>query len=364
MFRHLVPRRPRPDSAAARPARAGTLVVLPAAAYTLEARLLASVTASTAYRRPAANLSTVSTTVTYTQNRQAILAGSTALWAAGNRSFWLGDYRLLYYPQPTYGLGSETHTADAVGMNYYFLRFHQSYFRRLGGPGSPLYLGGGYRLDYHWRIDSRAPDGQQLAAIDGYAPGVAGRSVSAGVVGTVLRDTRRNSLRPAAHENYVLLSVRDNQRTFGSDANYRLFQADARYYAPAGRAGNLLAFWVYGDFIEGLGAPYLDLPATGWDTYSVTGRGYIQGRFRGLSLLYSEAEYRFNLTRSRVLGGVVFANGQSARDPTAGFGPVRPAGGAGLRLCLAKKSSTYLAVDYAVGVEGSGGVFFNLGEVF
>lgn len=43
----------------------------------------------------------------------------------------------------------------------------------------------------------------------------------------------------------------------------------------------MLAFWRYGDFIQGRGAPYLDLPATGWDTYSVTGRGYIQGHFRG-----------------------------------------------------------------------------------
>ena len=126
----------------------------------------------------------------------------------------------------------------------------------------------------------------------------------------------------------------------------------------------MLAFWRYGDFIQGRGAPYLDLPATGWDTYSVTGRGYIQGRFRGLSLLYAETEYHFNLTRSRVLGVVVFANVQTARAPATGFGRPDPAGGAGLCLCLAKQSRTYLSVDYAVGVQGSQAVFFNLGEVF
>jgi hypothetical protein len=80
--------------------------------------------------------------------------------------------------------------------------------------------------------------------------------------------------------------------------------------------------------------------------------------------VYGEAEYRFNLTRSRVLGGVVFANGQSARNPATGYGRLAPAGGAGLRLCLSKKSSSYLAVDYAVGIQGSQGVFFNLGDVF
>lgn len=105
----------------------------------------------------------------------------------------------------------------------------------------------------------------------------------------------------------------------------------------------------------GRAAPYLDLPATGWDTYSVTGRGYIQGRFRGTSLAYAEAEYRFNLTRSRVLGGSVreWRVGQRLR-----------AGGTGIRLCLNKQVGSYLAVDYAWGIQGSQGVFFNLAEVF
>ena len=60
----------------------------------------------------------------------------------------------------------------------------------------------------------------------------------------------------------------------------------------------------------------------------------------------------------------MFANGQTVRGPAAGYVRVNPAGGAGLRLCLARKSSTYLSVDYAVGIRGSQGVFFNVGEVF
>ena len=40
---------------------------------------------------------------------------------------------------------------------------------------------------------------------------------------------------------------------------------------------------------------------------------------------------------------------------------------AGIRLALSKQVGTYLAVDYALGLEGSQGsqgVFFNLGDVF
>ena len=352
--------------APARPARKpknATLVVLPAVAYTLEARLLATLTASVSFVRPDANLSALSTTLTYTQNHQIILALNGPLWTSHNHSLWLADYRLLHYPQQTFGLGSDTHVSDAIAMDYDLLRVHQTYYHRVGRTG-PLYFGLGYFLDTRWNIETVGGDGQQVFEISGYQPGVAGRSTSSGLVVSVLRDSRDNQLRPAPGESYLFLALRANLRALNSDANYRYFQFDARRYFRAGPRGNVLAFWLYGDFAQGQLAPYLDLPATGWDTYSVTGRGYIQGRFRGTSLVYGETEYRFNLTRSRVLGGVVFANGQSARNPRTGFGRIAPAGGAGIRLALSKKVGTYLAVDYALGLEGSKGVFFNLGDVF
>ncbi len=357
--------RPHPatDSASERPPKKRELVVLPAVAYTLEARLLASVTASVAFQRAEANLSTVSTTLTYTQNQQIILAVNGPLWTSHNHSLWLADYRLLHYPQRTYGLGSNSHASDDIAMDYNFLRIHQSYYHRLGLTGH-LYAGVGYFLDSRWDIKSVDNNGQRVTDISGYRVGIQGRSTSAGLVASVLRDTRANALRPAPGESYLSLSLRTNLRALGSNENYRLAQVDTRRYLRAGPAGNVLAFWLYGDFVMGQSAPYLDLPATGWDTYSVTGRGYIQGRFRGTSLVYGEAEYRFSLTRSRVLGGVVFVNGQSARHPVTGYGQVAPAGGTGIRLCLNKQVGTYLAVDYAWGTEGSQGVFFNLGEVF
>jgi hypothetical protein len=362
--RVLPPRLPRPaaDSGRVRPPRAVSVVVLPAVGYTLEARLLASVTASVTFRRPAANVSVFSNTLTYTQNRQLVLSVNGTVWRPGNRSLWLSDHRLLHYPQLTYGLGTGTRTANAVAMDYNLLRIHQSYYRRVG-PAGALYAGVGYFLDTRWNITSVGPEGKPVAEIAGYRRGVTGRSTSSGLVASVLRDTRANQLRPAAGESYFILAMRANMRALASDATYGGVQFDARRYLRAGRSGNLLALWLYGDFVAS-SAPYLDLPATGWDTHSVTGRGYIQGRFRGPGLLYGEAEYRFNLTRSRVLGGVVFANGQTVRAPDTGFQRVAPGGGTGLRLCLSKKVGTFLAVDYAWGVQGSRGVFFNLGDVF
>jgi hypothetical protein len=127
---------------------------------------------------------------------------------------------------------------------------------------------------------------------------------------------------------------------------------------------NVLAFWSYFWLTHGP-CPYLDLPSTQWDTYTHTGRGYIQSRFRGISLLDLESEYRFGITSNGFLGGVVFADVESVPDwPNGRFSSVAPGCGAGLRIKINKHSNTNLSVDYGFGLNGSGGLYVNLGELF
>jgi hypothetical protein len=107
------------------------------------------------------------------------------------------------------------------------------------------------------------------------------------------------------------------------------------------------------------------LPSTGWDDYYNVGRGYIQGRFRGRNLMYFETEYRFNITRNRFIGGVVFANVHSITNsiqlPVYGFAPGY---GTGIRIRVNKHNDTNICIDYGFGNNGSKGVIVNLGEVF
>jgi outer membrane translocation and assembly module TamA len=127
----------------------------------------------------------------------------------------------------------------------------------------------------------------------------------------------------------------------------------------------LLALWSYNWLTFDANAPYLDMPSTGWDTYSNTGRGYIQSRFRGKNMLYFEAEYRFPILRNGFLSGVVFANAQSFTDyPSNRFTTIAPAAGGGLRFKLNKHSGANLCLDYALGLNGSNGLSVNIGEVF
>ena len=65
--------------------------------------------------------------------------------------------------------------------------------------------------------------------------------------------------------------------------------------------------------------PYLALPAIGWDFAGRTGRGYVQGRFRGTAEVYAEAEWRFRITDNGLLGGVVFANMYTFTRPAVSY---------------------------------------------
>jgi len=82
-------------------------------------------------------------------------------------------------------------------------------------------------------------------------------------------------------------------------------------------------------------------------------------------MLYLETEYRFGITRNGLFGGVVFANVQAFSETKSGrFEALWPAFGSGLRVRLNKYSNTNICIDYAIGMNGSQGIFINLGEIF
>ncbi|RYU78607.1 BamA/TamA family outer membrane protein [Hymenobacter persicinus] len=342
--------------------------VIPAVGYTLQTRGLVQLSGNVAFRRPAANMSTLIAALSYTQNRQLIFTATPSVWGRDNRTNWIGDWRLMRYPQSTYGLGMHTSTDRAVTMDYQYLRIYQSVLRKIGGN---LYAGLGYQLDYHWDIESRAST-REVTRISHYPYGVAGSSTSSGPTLSVLYDSRGNAINPLGG-SYLNTVLRANTRHLGSNSDYQTLLVDARRYLRLSpHSQDVLALWSYNTLTLHGNPPFLDLPSTGWDTYSNLGRGYIQGRFRGKNLLYAEAEYRFGITRNHLLGGVVFGNAQTVSEDlhllsgtlATQFDRVVPAAGAGLRLNLNKVSRTNLSIDYALGADGSRGVAFNLGEVF
>lgn len=128
-----------------------------------------------------------------------------------------------------------------------------------------------------------------------------------------------------------------------------------------------MAFWFMGNFSGSGDLPYLSLPALGYDQRGRAGRGYVQGRFRGPSMMYGEAEYRFPISPcGGIFGGVLFANLTTANSPENKIGLmeyIAPGYGFGFRLMADKKSRTNLQVDFGFG-QKSFGVYFGASETF
>jgi len=334
---------------------------VPAAGYTLQTDFAVILSANAAfYTNKDANQSTILTSFTYTARNQIILPLQTSLWTAGNKYNIVTDWRYLYFPSYTYGLGGFTKASDGYIIDYSTIHLHQAVLRELA---EDMYAGIGYNMDYYWNIKEVNPPGNKVTDFENY--GFSNTEFASGFTFNFLYDTRKNSLNPLKG-NFVNVIYRPNLTIFGNTAEWRSLVVDLRKYIPfPASSTNVLAFWSYEWLTLQGKPPYLMLPNTGGDPYSNTGRGYIQGRFRGNNMAYVEGEYRFGITHNGLLGGVVFANAQSFTEVTSNqFETIAPGWGAGIRLRLNKFSRCNVALDYAFGINGSSGLFVNLGEVF
>ena len=154
----------------------------------------------------------------------------------------------------------------------------------------------------------------------------------------------------------------------GGDSNWQRLTLDVRTYRAVSSSGrHRVAAWVFADLVVGGDAPYLDLPATGLDTYGRSGRGYGEGQFRGERLAYGEIEYRGSLTRNGLLGMVAFLNTTTVTNLASDerlFDSFATGAGAGLRLLINKRSKTNLCFDVGFGKQGSRGVYLGVQEAF
>jgi len=338
--------------------------VFPVAGYVLQTGITAELASNTSFftsKSDLGNISTVNTAFIYSQYKQILIPVESDIWLEDNKFNFIGDLRYYKYPTYTYGLGDHTSTALADLIDYNYLRVYQTAYTQLFGD---FHAGFGYNLDYHWNIKDEG-DNTDFRKYN-ETTGDSTKSSSSGLTLNLLYDSRRNSNNPQGGSAYANITLRDNFTFLGSDNNWQSLICDFRKYIslPA-NSNNVLAIWNLDWFTLGGKPPYLDLPSTGWDTYSNTGRGYIQGRLRGNNFFYLESEYRFELTKNGFLGGVVFSNLETiSRYVNRPLGTLYPGAGAGVRIKLNKYSNTNLAIDYGFGANGSGGFFFNLGEVF
>ncbi len=281
-----------------------------------------------------------------------------------------GDNRFQWTSQDTYGIGTGTPAADKVNMKFDYFRVYETAYRQLR---QNLFAG----IGFHYSAHTNVRPGQDAQTGWDESPYVTyseehgfplESQTSAGTSVNVLVDTRDSAIN--ADRGWLASA---SYRTFfggflGGDSTWQELCLDLRTYKRLSRdARQKLAFWLFGDLVAGGVAPYMDLPATGMDTYGRSGRGYAEGRFRGERLLYGELEYRATLTRNGLLGMVAFVNTTTLANTQSGehvFDHFASAGGAGLRLLLNKHSKTNLCLDIGWGQHGSSGVYLAVQEAF
>ncbi|MCW3090543.1 MAG: Surface antigen [Ferruginibacter sp.] len=180
--------------------------------------------------------------------------------------------------------------------------------------------------------------------------------------------TTRDNQNRAYKGIYADAGFRLNQGWLGSTKNALQFTTDFRKYFSLSLRNpeHVIAFWNWGSYLMSGALPYLELPGTGKDPGSRSGRGYTVTYFKGTKYNYSEVEYRFPITRNKFLSGVSFFHLQTANNDlgTKLFQQWQPGGGAGLRVLFNKATRTNLCLDYAFGKYGSKGFFLGLNEAF
>ncbi len=334
--------------------------VVPSFGYSLSTGFAVDVVANVAFytsKDHKENLSFINGEGVIDTRSQRIFINRSEIWGANNQYKFITDIRFEQYPTDDYGLGTLSGPAQDRTLDYTYTRVYGTFFKKVA---ENFYAGLGYNYDHHYNIkDSASAINQDFEKY-----GRSAQSTSSGGVANLLFDNRANSINPLQGA-YASVIFRQNATFLGSDAGWRSVLVDVRkYFRPVSGSNNVLAFWGMA-WLSSAQTPYLDLPATGQDTYNNAGRGYIQGRFRGRTMVYLESEYRFGLSQNGLFGGVLFANGQSfsslGDNKLSGFAP---AGGAGLRVKVNKHSNTNICIDYGVGIRGSRGLFVNLGEVF
>ena len=331
----------------------------------------------------------------YTSKNQLIIQSRNVAMLADNAWQLQGDYRLLITNQSTFGLGSSTESGDTgvtiagfgttatlageQPMDFDLVRFHQTVLKRVVGS---FYAGGAFRFDRYFAIhDLRLDPNAVPPVLTSHAAYSQTFGFPTGAYNTsgpsleLVFDSRDSTIN-AYRGWYLNASYRLYPTWLGSTKNASLLYGEARTYVSlsADVPRNVIAFWVMAQGVVSGDLPYLALPAIGWDFAGRTGRGYVQGRFRGTAEVYAEVEWRFRLTANGLIGGTLFANASTFSSPAYGvpgyqspgeglFNRIRPAGGFGLRFMMNREARNNVTLDFAIG-QGSGGIYFGAGEAF
>lgn len=366
----------------------GSLLLVPVIGTNPATGFMIGTAGQYAFQLPSSSYSSISANLSFTTKKQLLIQVKNNIYMPGNRAFLSGDWRVLIFSQDTYGLSTAAPENGVVkfqygvnGINvdddslvqplrYTQLRFYQTISFSITRS---FYLGFGYHFDAYYNIRDLKLDTAKRTYTSHYIYSQyyqfnPERYTLSGLSLNVLWDTRDNLVN-AYKGFYANVNFRVNPRFLGSSSSSTVLDAEWRSFHPLSGKNrrHLLAFWALGNFTAPGKVPYLALPALGYDQRGRSGRGYVQGRFRGTDMLYAESEYRFPISScGSLFGGVLFVNVTTANDPGNSvrlLDYLQTGYGFGLRLMVDKRSRTNLQLDFGFG-NRAGGVYLGASETF
>ncbi len=329
------------------------------------------------------NLSTVRLEALYTSKGIITAQVIHNAFTSGNKYNWQGNWQLSRFGITDYGLNSNNTKASNTGfvlndypvndadsafpIKYTYIRLSEKLYKKIGAH---LYAGAGINVNIYSDIDDEklssttSTPHEQYSIRNGYDL----KKYSAnGLIMALQYTTLDNPVR-AYRGVYADVNFQFNQKWLGSTKNAVQFEYEFKKFWSLSKKNpaHVFAFWHWASFKVSGSLPYLDLASTGSDTYKRSGRAYTIGRFKGPSFAYFEGEYRFPITKNKLVSGVCFYNLQTASNDTGKkiFTEFENGYGAGLRILFQKQSRSTLCIDYGRGQYGSSGIFFGLNEVF
>ncbi len=277
----------------------------------------------------------------------------------GNDVLCAGQFSIGDYPI--------TLSDSVYPIKYNYVRLFEKAYRKLGAH---TYAGAGISFDIYDKVndvlltDTTITPHQFYSLKHGFNPS---KYSANGILLAFQFNNREHPIRSYGGV-YFDINLRFDQKWMGSTRNSIQLLYEFRKYWSLSKQNpeHVLAFWHWGSYLLSGELPYLEMPYTGSDTYNRSGRAYTIGYFRGPSYAYFETEYRYPITRNKLISGVVFMNFQTASNDAlkSVYEGWNYGGGAGFRFLFQKKSRSAVCVDFSQGQCGSSGIFFGLNEVF
>jgi len=306
------------------------------------------------------------------------------VFVPGNRWNWQGQWQVARYGLQDYGLGTggrnmyiskgfalnqySTENSDSsFPITYGYIRIVEKGYKNVARN---IYVGGGVRFDIFSNIDDKKQKNalntphERYSLRHGFDPT---NYQSNGLIVAFQYNSREHPVRSYGGI-YADADFQFDQQWMGSTKNAIRLEYDFRKYWSLSKKNpeNVIALWHWAVYKLSGDLPYLELPSTACDPYGRSGRAYTFSRFKGPAYAYFETEWRFPITRNKLISGVCFLNFQTASDDMNKkvFQAWEPGGGIGLRILFQKQSRTNLCIDLAKGRYGANGLFFGLGEAF